>query len=441
MASLTSRTVASSYKELLKTVSPLGVSANLTAIEDGAGTQSPLNLSSTQVKISNLATDGFSVAAQAAFSFAVTAADTVSLTKASGTALSVTANATVGGTLAVTGAASVGSISMAGSASIGGNLTLTGTINGTAFPANKTLVTTVDTQTLTNKTLSGSNNTFSNIPNTAITGLGTLSTQNANSISVSGGSISGVSLSGLTAPLALGSGGTGLSTVGAATTVLAPTSTGILAYKTLSAGTNVTITQSDSAIQISATGGGGGGGIASVSADATPSLGGNLDVQTFSIVSSSNRNISITPGGTGTTIISKVATPSASTDAANKSYVDTHSSRTDNPHSVTASQVGRDTAQWNANKIQGRTVSASSPTNGQVLTYNSTTTQYEPASPVAVPNGFWGFKLTDGTTTTKTHLTVDYGSGSFLKSDYRDSMFAPFVSVAVDSNGHLVGTF
>ncbi len=40
-------------------------------------------------------------------------------------------------------------------------------------------------------------------------------------------------------------------------------------------------------------------GIASLAADTTPQLGGNLDVVTHSIVSTSNRNISITPNGTG----------------------------------------------------------------------------------------------------------------------------------------------
>jgi hypothetical protein len=48
----------------------------------------------------------------------------------------VTGNATIGGTLAVTGA-----------------ITASSTINGTTIPSTKTLVTTVDTQTLTNKTL------------------------------------------------------------------------------------------------------------------------------------------------------------------------------------------------------------------------------------------------------------------------------------------------
>ena len=40
-------------------------------------------------------------------------------------------------------------------------------------------------------------------------------------------------------------------------------------------------------------------GIASLAADSSPQLGGNLDVVTHSIVSTSNRNISITPNGTG----------------------------------------------------------------------------------------------------------------------------------------------
>jgi len=39
--------------------------------------------------------------------------------------------------------------------------------------------------------------------------------------------------------------------------------------------------------------------------DVTPELGGNLDVLTRSIVSSSNRNITITPHGTGNVVITK----------------------------------------------------------------------------------------------------------------------------------------
>jgi hypothetical protein len=61
---------------------------------------------------------------------------TFNSTKATGTGLAVTSDATIGGTLAVTGA-----------------ITATSAINGTTIPTTKTLVTTIDTQTLTNKTL------------------------------------------------------------------------------------------------------------------------------------------------------------------------------------------------------------------------------------------------------------------------------------------------
>jgi len=53
-----------------------------------------------------------------------------------------------------------------------------------------TLVGRATTDTLTNKSISGSTNTFSNIPNTAITGLGTMSTQNANNVNITGGTVS-----------------------------------------------------------------------------------------------------------------------------------------------------------------------------------------------------------------------------------------------------------
>ncbi len=48
-----------------------------------------------------------------------------------------------------------------------------------------------------------------------------------------------------------------------------------------------------------------------------------------------------------------------------------HTSRTDNPHSVTHAQVGSATAQWNANQIQGTPVHTAGPSDTQVLTYNS----------------------------------------------------------------------
>ena len=65
----------------------------------------------------------------------------------------------------------------------------------------------------------------------------------------------------------------------------------------LAAGSNITLTRTDaSTITIAATD---TTGITSVSADTTPKLGGNLDVQTYKIISTSNGNIEIEPNGTG----------------------------------------------------------------------------------------------------------------------------------------------
>lgn len=60
----------------------------------------------------------------------------------------ITGNATIGGTLGVTG-----NSTLSGTLGVTGAITATSTINGTTIPTTKTLVTTVDTQTLTNKTL------------------------------------------------------------------------------------------------------------------------------------------------------------------------------------------------------------------------------------------------------------------------------------------------
>ena len=66
----------------------------------------------------------------------------------------ITGNATIGGTLGVTGNSTLsGTLGVTGTSTLTGAITATSTINGTTIPTTKTLVTTVDTQTLTNKTL------------------------------------------------------------------------------------------------------------------------------------------------------------------------------------------------------------------------------------------------------------------------------------------------
>ncbi len=77
--------------------------------------------------------------------------------------------------------------------------------------------------------------------------------------------------------------------------------------------TNISATYQDSDgtidLVVSAT------GIASVAADSTPQLGGNLDVNGNSIVSASNGNIAITPNGSGDVIIDGLKHPQADGNA------------------------------------------------------------------------------------------------------------------------------
>ncbi|MFN6460538.1 MAG: hypothetical protein RMZ41_001650 [Nostoc sp. DedVER02] len=68
------------------------------------------------------------------------------------------------------------------------------------------------------------------------------------------------------------------------------------------------------------------------------------------------------------------------TTIARQSDLTTHTTNTSNPHSVTAAQVGNTTAQWNASQIRGINVHTTAPTNGQVLSFNSTNNRYEPTT-------------------------------------------------------------
>ena len=60
--------------------------------------------------------------------------------------------------------------------------------------------------------------------------------------------------------------------------------------------------------------------------DSSPQLGANLDVQTHSIVSTSNRDIAITPNGTGKVVLDGLSYPTA--DGTNGQYLQTDGSGT-----------------------------------------------------------------------------------------------------------------
>lgn len=92
-------------------------------------------------------------------------------------------------------------------------------------------------------------------------------------------------------------------------------STGTAAQFTVDAKGRITAAQSKSVLQ-------------SLSNDLNPTLGGNLDVVSYDIrTTATNGNIVLTPNGTGSVSVSNakiinLATPTASTDAATKAYVD-----------------------------------------------------------------------------------------------------------------------
>lgn len=84
--------------------------------------------------------------------------------------------------------------------------------------------------------------------------------------------------------------------------------------------------------------------------------------------------------------------------------LDAHVASTSNPHNVTAAQVGNTVAQWNANKLQGSSVAAGTPVNGQLLKYNTGATQWEPLSlsttgPITYNQSTGAFAISVGTTT------------------------------------------
>ncbi|MBC1235911.1 hypothetical protein [Nostoc sp. 2RC] len=87
--------------------------------------------------------------------------------------------------------------------------------------------------------------------------------------------------------------------------------------------------------------------------------------------------LSISKGGTGSTSASAAL---SALGGASSSSLSSHTGNTSNPHSVTASQVGNTTSQWNANKLQGTDIISTAPTNGQVLVYNSATSKWEPTT-------------------------------------------------------------
>lgn len=142
------------------------------------------------------------------------------------------------------------------------------------------------------------------IPNTDITGLGTMSTQNANAVAITGGTISGLS-----APIAVASGGTGAATL---TGYVKGTGTSALTASSTIPNTDITglgtmSTQSASFVAIS------GGAINGTTIGAiTPAAG------TFTTVNATSGTLGSVALTTGTI----TTAPSSGNDIVNKTYAD-----------------------------------------------------------------------------------------------------------------------
>ena len=72
--------------------------------------------------------------------------------------------------------------------------------------------------------------------------------------------------------------------------------------------------------------------------------------------------------------------------------IDTHLANTSNPHTVTAAQVGNGTAQWNADKLQGRDVWTAAPNDGDMLIWDNGNTRWTPSKQIRswTLTGGWG---------------------------------------------------
>ena len=58
--------------------------------------------------------------------------------------------------------------------------------------------------------------------------------------------------------------------------------------------------------------------------------------------------------------------------------LDGHVDSQENPHVVTADQVGKDVAQWNADRLQNKNVAITTPVDGDILTWNNSNSSWEP---------------------------------------------------------------
>jgi len=103
---------------------------------------------------------------------------------------------------------------------------------------------------------------------------------------------------------------------------------------------------------------------------------------------------------------------------------------------ITAAQVGNNTAQWNANRIQGLNIATTTPTSGQVLTYNITNTRWEPATPSGGGGG--GGKLLQTVFSSINTWTLNF-TGNWQSIGLSASITPTNASSSISITGSLAG--
>ena len=411
MATLSGRTIASSYTELLKTTSSSGVTGSLDTVQDGDATDSALQLSSAAVK--SLGT--------------LTSIGNLDVNTDKFTVNATSGNSTVGGTLGVTGV-------ITATAGVAGDLT------GDVYASNGS------SKILENGT-DGTDAT--------LTGLASEATQlaTARNIALTGDTTGTASFNGTadaTIATTLAASGVTAATYGSATKS---------ARITISAKGLIT-----GASEVTITGGGGGGGSDATSiqgiavssdtpttsqallydgadsydpvsivlaADAVSTntaskvvkrdVSGNFAAGTITAALTGNastatafatgRDISLTGDATGTATgfdgtgnasiaatLASTAVTAASYGSASQSLAITVDAKgrltaaAANTIAIahgavsglgTAATLAAADANWNANELQGRTVASTAPSDGQTLAWNNTATQWEPTTGAA----------------------------------------------------------
>jgi hypothetical protein len=132
-------------------------------------------------------------------------------------------------------------------------------------------------------------------------------------------------------------------------------------------------------------------------------------------------NAAVSRGNLG---LGSAAVENASAFEPANANIQNHIASTANPHGVTADQVGRNTAQWNADRLQGRDVRNVAPSNGELFEWNNADSRWEPAAGSATAR--WNASQLQGRNVQNAAPTA----GQLLEWNNTDSRWEPAAGAA-----------